>query len=71
MQLQLDYATLIILNHLNNANACGTNSGHQALNIIERKKAPGHQSPNIIEQKLHGIKPSTLNEYAWTQHLTS
>jgi hypothetical protein len=33
--------------------------GHQALNLIERKKAPGHQDPNIIKQKLQGIKPPT------------
>jgi hypothetical protein len=47
------------------------------------KRLTGHQALNIIEQKLQGIKPPTcwamapghqalnLNEYAWTQHLTT
>jgi hypothetical protein len=39
----------------------------RALNIFERKKAPGHQALNVFEQRLQGIKPSTLDEYAWTQ----
>jgi hypothetical protein len=62
---------LHLFNYLDNANACGTNPGHQALNVIEHKKAPrasspqhnweeapGRQAINIIEHKLQGIKPS-------------
>ncbi|KEH32105.1 hypothetical protein MTR_4g113445 [Medicago truncatula] len=52
------------LNH-----AYGTNPGHQALNVLSINILTGHQALNLVELKLQGIKPPTMNEYAWTQHL--
>ncbi|KEH22348.1 hypothetical protein MTR_7g444850 [Medicago truncatula] len=39
--------------------ACGTNPGHQALNVLSINILPGHQALNLVELKLQGIKPPT------------
>ncbi|KEH33528.1 hypothetical protein MTR_3g045270 [Medicago truncatula] len=51
-----------------NIKSINTLTGHQALNI--RAKAHRASSPQRKSKSSQGIKPSTSNEYAWTQKQT-
>ncbi|KEH26431.1 hypothetical protein MTR_6g059445 [Medicago truncatula] len=51
-----------------NIKSINTLTGHQALNI--RAKAHRASSPQRKSKSSQSIKPSTSNEYAWTQQLT-
>ncbi|KEH33612.1 hypothetical protein MTR_3g449370 [Medicago truncatula] len=48
------------------------NYTHRASNPqIKEQKLTTHQALNVKSKSSQGIKPSTLNEYAWTQQLTT
>ncbi|KEH16701.1 hypothetical protein MTR_0111s0030 [Medicago truncatula] len=42
--------------------ACGTNPGHQAPNILSINTLPGHQALNLKSKSSQGIKPSTRDK---------
>ncbi|KEH43142.1 hypothetical protein MTR_1g085265 [Medicago truncatula] len=52
-----------------NIKSINTLTGHQALNI--RAKAHRASNPQRKSKSSQGIKPSTSNEYAWTQQRTT
>ncbi|KEH19916.1 hypothetical protein MTR_8g061895 [Medicago truncatula] len=38
---------------------------------LKEQKLTGHQTLNVKSKSSQGIKPSTSNEYAWTQQRTT